>query len=109
MADRRAIVVLDGRPAPWSAKVQAKELQSVRLYARLSRERRLDVLPFLLIYPAWVGVVLRAAALGQWESMYLYKLGTAVLMVLHALVLLSGEWSVRLRCMLRYRPAASLR
>jgi len=66
------------------------------------------LLPFLIIYPIWFSFLLEAAVEGPDTRYYIFKLGTILLLSLHALTYLSTIWSVDIKCRLRYKRVPDL-
>ncbi|GBG26936.1 Manganese-transporting ATPase 13A1 [Hondaea fermentalgiana] len=102
---------------------------SASLHVKLGTFARLDVAPFLLLYALLVGVMVQnevlwnlaeaagltneddaqKAAVGrsEWE-LIAWSGAIAAAVISHVMTLLSGVWSVKLRCSLRYRAARDL-
>lgn len=81
------------------------EVESVALYAAIPLQQRLDMWPFAIIW----GIFLVATAMyGIFHSTEVWLLTGGLIGVLQALAVLSAQWSVAIRCLIRCKQVRHL-
>lgn len=87
-------------PPPLAVRVEDPALAAVALYAPLPPLLRLDVLPFALLYATGAFLLVSRAPPSTGESDAVASLFLALVVFVHALAFLAGEWSVDARAWL---------